>query len=157
MRRFLKYVLPLLVWLGVIFIDSTDLMSAQHTSRFIVPFLRWLNPNISLDTLVSIHFIIRKCAHVVEYAIFALLLLRSAICMTNAKWLTSILLVSVWTICLFVAATDELHQTFVRSRGASVRDIIIDSAGAILGLVTAAVFTRRRSIKFGNERHVVKL
>ena len=36
--RFVKYWLPPLLWLGVIFLGSTDLMSAEHTSRFIVPF-----------------------------------------------------------------------------------------------------------------------
>jgi hypothetical protein len=33
-------------------------MSAEHTSRFIVPFLHWLNPNISPETVTSIHFIV---------------------------------------------------------------------------------------------------
>jgi hypothetical protein len=76
--RFVKYWLPLLLWLGVIFLGSTDLMSAEHTSRFIVPFLRWLKPDISPETFASIHFIVRKCAHVGEYAVLALLLLRAA-------------------------------------------------------------------------------
>jgi VanZ family protein len=145
MRRFLKYWLPLLLWLGVIFIGSTDLMSAEHTSRFIVPFVRWLKPDISLETLASIHFIVRKGAHLSEYAVLALLLLRAAIYMTNLKWSMSILCVSVWVACVFVAATDEFHQTLVRSRRASVRDIMIDSAGAIVGLLIGAIFRMGRA------------
>src|SRR5205823_14527715 len=82
-KRLLKNWLPVFIWLAVIFLGSTDLMSAEHTSRFIVPFLRWLNPDISLETLASIHSIIRKCAHLGEYAVLALLLLRAAILMTN--------------------------------------------------------------------------
>lgn len=143
MLRFLRYWLPLLVWLGVIFLDSTDLMSAAHTSRFIVPFLRWLKPDISPETLASIHFIIRKCAHLSEYAILALLLLHASISMTNVKRSTWILYASVWVACFLVAATDEFHQTFVASRDASAMDVIIDGAGAILGLLIAAVFARR--------------
>jgi VanZ family protein len=135
MRRFLKYCLPLLVWLGVIFFGSTDLMSAEHTSRFIVPFLRWLKPDMSVETLASIHFVIRKCAHLSEYAILALLLIRAAICMTNLKRSAWMLYASVWGACFLVAATDEFHQTFVVSRGASIRDVMIDSAGAIVGLL----------------------
>ncbi|HYY35974.1 MAG TPA: VanZ family protein, partial [Candidatus Binatia bacterium] len=42
---------------------------------------------------------------------------------------------------------DEFHQAFVASRDALVTDIIIDSAGAILGLLIGAVFARRRFIK----------
>src|SRR5215467_13836028 len=37
MRSLLKYWLALLIWLGVIFVGSTDLMSAEQTSRFIAP------------------------------------------------------------------------------------------------------------------------
>src|SRR5438552_2325179 len=68
MRVFLKYWLPLLIWLGIIFVDSTDLMSAEHTSRFIVPILLWLKPGMAPETLRSIHFAIRKCAHLTERA-----------------------------------------------------------------------------------------
>jgi VanZ family protein len=151
-NRFIKYWLPLLFWLGLIFFDSTDLMSAEHTSRFIVPFLRWLKPDISPDTLASIHFIVRKCAHVGEYAVLGLLLLRGATLMTNSKWSIPILYLSVLAVCLLVAATDEFHQTFVASRGASVRDIMIDSGGAILGLLIGSIFRMSRSITLEKAR-----
>jgi VanZ family protein len=145
MRRFLNNWLPVLLWLGVIFLGSTDLMSAEHTSRFIVPFLRWLKPDISPESLASIHFIVRKGAHLSEYAVLTLLLLRAAVCMTNLQRSTLILCLSVWVACVFVAATDEFHQTFIRSRDASVRDIMIDSAGAILGLLIGAIFGMGRA------------
>jgi len=147
MRRFLKNWLPVMVWIGVIFLGSTDLMSAEHTSRFIVPFLRWLKPDISAETLASIHFIVRKCTHVGEYAILALLLLRAATLMQNSKRSIPILYVSVWGVCLFVAVTDEFHQTFVASRGAAATDVMIDSAGAIVGLLIGALFGMTRSIR----------
>ena len=147
MRRFLKNWLPVIVWVGVIFLGSTDLMSAEHTSRFIVPFLRWLKPDISAETLASIHFIVRKCTHVAEYAVLGLLLLRAATLMTNSRRSIPILYVSVLGVCLIVAVTDEFHQTFVASRGASVRDIMIDCSGAILGLVIASIIRMSRSIR----------
>ena len=148
-RRFLKNWLPVIVWVGVIFLGSTDLMSAEHTSRFIVPFLRWLKPDISAETLASIHFIVRKCTHVGEYAILALLLLRAATLITNSKRSISILYLSVLGVSLIVAATDEFHQTFVASRGASVQDIMIDSSGAVLGLVIASIIGMSRLIRLG--------
>jgi VanZ family protein len=147
MRRFLKNWLPVLVWVGVIFLGSTDLMSAQHTSRFIVPFLRWLKPDISAETLASIHFILRKCAHVAEYAVLGLLLLRAAT--VNYKRSIPIRYLSVLGLCLLVAATDEFHQTFVASRGASATDVMIDGVGSIVGLLIGAAFARRCSIKLG--------
>ena len=145
--KFLRYWLPLLVWLGVIFLGSTDLMSAEHTSRFIVPFLRWLKSDISIETLASIHFVIRKCAHLSEYAILALLLLRASICVINFKRSVPSLYVCVWVTCFLVAITDEFHQTFVVSRDASAADVVIDSIGAMLGLLVGAAFERRHSTK----------
>ena len=144
--------LPVLIWLGVIFVGSTDLMSAEHASRFIVPFLRWLKPDISPERLASIHVIVRKCAHVGEYAILALLLLRAAIFIPNRNLKRSVLVlcVSVWIACVFVAATDEFHQTFVASRGASVGDIIVDGSGAILGLLIGMMLVMSRSIMVQN-------
>jgi VanZ family protein len=147
MRRFLKNWLPVIVWVGVIFLGSTDPMSAEHTSRFIVPFLRWLKPDISAETLASIHFIVRKCTHVGEYAVLGLLLLRATTLMTNSKRSILILYVSVLGMCLIVAATDEFHQTFVASRGASIRDIMIDCSGAILGLTIASIIRMNRSTR----------
>jgi VanZ family protein len=129
MKRFLKYWLPLLIWLGVIFFGSTDLMSAEHTSRFIVPILRWLKPEISLETLALIQFVVRKCAHLTEYAILALLLFRAVVSAANLKsmWILS---VSVWITCMFVAAMDEFHQSFVASRTAAPHDVLIDVCGS---------------------------
>src|SRR4029450_13481188 len=109
-----------------------DLMPAEPPSRFIVTFLRWLKPDISPESLASIHFIVRKGMHLSEYAVLPLPFLRAAVCMTNLKRSTPIRCLSVWVACVFVAAMDEFHQTFVRSRSASVTDILIDSAGVIL-------------------------
>src|SRR5215216_4470060 len=77
MGRFFKYWLPLLIWLGVIFVGSTSVMSADHTSRYIVPFLLWLKPGMSPSAIWTILVVARKCAHVTEYAVLALLLWRA--------------------------------------------------------------------------------
>jgi VanZ family protein len=103
--------------------------------------------DISAETLASIHFILRKCAHVGEYAVLGLLLLRAATLMTNFKRSISIRYLSLLGVCLLVAATDEFHQTFVASRGASAMDVMIDSVGSIVGLLIGTAFERRRSIK----------
>jgi VanZ family protein len=141
-RSLVKYWAPILVWVLLIFLGSGDLMSAEHTSRFLVPFLRWLNPDISAATLAEIHFCVRKAAHVTEYAILALLFSRAAFRKTNVNWARSTLFVGVWMACTVVATCDEFRQSFVESRGASPWDVMIDSAGAILGLLLYARFSR---------------
>src|SRR3954468_12902784 len=74
---FLKFWLPVVVWMVFIFIGSTDLLSAEHTSRFIGPFLRWFAPNVSDVTIGSVQLVVRKCGHLTEYAILAALLYRA--------------------------------------------------------------------------------
>jgi VanZ family protein len=142
----LKYWLPLLVWLGVIFIGSTDLMSAQQTSRFLVPFLLWLKPNISAQTIMQIHFFVRKAGHVTEYAILAILLWRAVLYGTNVAAKMPILYGSVWLVCAIFAASDEFHQSFVPTRTAAWGDVMIDSGGAIFGLlIWSAIFGSRKA------------
>ena len=50
--------------------------------------------------------------------------------------------------CALFAASDEYHQTFVKSRTPSVRDVLLDVGGALLGLLIAASFARRHPKKF---------
>ena len=117
----------------IIFIASTDLMSAQHTSRFIGPFLRWLNPEISIETIRAVQFAIRKAAHVTEYAILGALLLRAL--RGDNPALAPFHALSAVVIASTYAALDEYHQSFVGSRTGSPVDVSIDAAGALLGVV----------------------
>jgi VanZ family protein len=140
MRPFFKYWLPLVTWVGVMFVGSTNLMSAEHTSHYIVPFLLWLRPGMSPKTIWTILVVVRKCAHVTEYAILALLLWRALrnVPVLHAK--PAILIGAVLLGCAAFAASDEFHQTFVKSRTPSVRDVFLDVAGAVAGLSIGASF-----------------
>lgn len=148
MKSFLKYWLPLLIWLGVIFVDSTSVMSAEHTSRYIVPSLLWLKPGLSPKAIWIILVITRKCAHVIEYTILALLLWRALRSLPVLQSRTLMVFGAVLLGCALFAATDEFHQTFVKSRTPSVRDVLLDVGGALIGLLIGAAFARRRSHKF---------
>jgi len=143
MRLFLKYWLPILIWLGVIFVGSTSVMSADHTSRYIVPFLLWLKPGMSPKAIWTILVITRKCAHVTEYAVLALLLWRALRNVRAVRPKTLMLFGGVLFGCALFAASDEFHQTFIKSRTASIRDVFLDIGGAILGLLIAASFACR--------------
>jgi VanZ family protein len=145
--RFVKYWMPAIVWMALIFIGSTDVLSAEHTSRFLLPFLRWLDPKISWATLNAIQTIIRKLGHVTEYAILAALMWRALRGGTVGKSKTSILFVIVWIACGAFAASDEFHQSFVPSRTASVRDVMIDICGALIGLSICVALATRKAVK----------
>src|SRR5690242_14468062 len=134
MKFFLKYWLPLLIWMTLIFIGSTDVLSAEHTSRFLVPFLHWLDPQISSAAINSIQIVIRKLGHLTEYAILATLIWRALRSAENWKRSTLILFAVSLIGCAVFAASDEFHQSFVPSRTSSVNDVMIDIFGAGIAL-----------------------
>jgi len=128
----------------LIFIGSTDVLSTEHTSRFLVPFLRWLNPHISLAAINSIQSAIRKLGHVIEYAILAALFWRALRDGVNLGTKMSIFFIAIWFVCGIFAVSDEFHQSFVASRTASPHDVLIDICGALIGIVLCLMFSRRR-------------
>jgi VanZ family protein len=140
MRSFLKYWLPVLLWMILIFVGSTDLMSAEHTSRFLVPFLRWLAPDLSGEAVATIQLLIRKCAHVAEYAILAAFLLRA---FSKSQERLSRATASAFIFAAIYAAFDEFHQSFVPSRTSSPYDVAIDTAGALAGLMVYRLMIRQ--------------
>ena len=103
--------LPVLVWAGVIFAFSS------------VPSL-----NSGLGTW---DYILRKCAHMTEYAIIAVLLVRATGSYRAA-----------FALAVAYAASDELHQTFVTGRHGSPWDWAIDAAG--VGIAGALVVWQAR-------------
>jgi VanZ family protein len=145
MRRLLMDWVPVIAWMCLIFAGSTDLMSAEHTSRFLVPFLRWLDPHVSFKTIALVQLIVRKVGHVTEYAILAALLWRAL----RHYW--SLVQRSFWksatialTVALIYATADEFHQSFVLSRTATVHDVVMDIVGALVGLTICWMFVRNR-------------
>lgn len=145
--HFVKYWMPAIVWMALIFIGSTDMLSAEHTSRFLAPFLRWLDPQITWATLNAVQTIIRKLGHVTEYAILAALLWRGVRGCAVWKSKMSILFAIVWIACAIFAASDEFHQSFVPSRTSSFHDVMIDVCGALVGLTICVALASRKIVK----------
>jgi VanZ family protein len=145
-RVFLKFWLPVLFWMAVIFTASADSHSSEHTSRFIEPILRWLFPNMSPDHIEDIHHLIRKCGHLTEYAVFALLVWRALHFTKNHlppwSWPK---VGGTLLIVFFYAASDEFHQSFVPTRTARVSDVFIDTAGGAIGLLALWFFNHCRN------------
>jgi len=136
--NWLRWWWPALLWAALVTSFSTDAFSAEHTSRIIIPLIRWLFPHAAPATLAFVHHLIRKAAHVSEYFILSLLLLRG-IRGTQGGWRVGWAVEAV-AVAAGWAALDELHQAFVPSRGPSMRDVLIDVTGALAAqLVYAAV------------------
>ena len=140
-----------LAWLAVaacialIWSLSADLFAASETSRFLRPFLLWLFPDLSAETLRDAHFLVRKAAHVTEYAVLATLAFR-------AWWLSfeaSLARIAALSLGLVftVAALDEARQSLSLARTGTPWDVLIDLAGGAIavGLLLVAQRSARTS------------
>lgn len=133
---FIKFWLPPLLWMSLIFIGSADGASVNRSSRIIEPLVRWLFPAMSPEGIGTCVLIARKCAHIAEYALFAILIWRARRQFTikdKRPW--SWREVKVALVIVFAyACTDEIHQCFVPGRQGAVMDVLLDTLGGALGL-----------------------
>ena len=128
-------------------------MSAEHTSRHIVPVLLWLKPGMSPQAIWMILVFARKSAHVIEYTVLALLLWRALRSVSIFRTKTLVAFGAALLASAIFATSDEFHQTFIQSRTPSVRDVFLDVAGALVGLLIGVSFARRNSKAFRATSH----
>ncbi len=91
------------------------------------------------------HYLIRKCGHVTEYFLLAVsIALPLYVYGLRGIWLMLV----AGAICVGFACLDEYHQLFVSGRGASKRDVAIDSIGIFAGIILTRMvgWTGRKTI-----------
>lgn len=129
--------IPALIWLGIIAIESTGLLSSENTGRFLYPLLHFL---FGVDPLrfALWHFLLRKSGHVVGYGILSVLLFRAwratIPVLKHSRWSMVWARVALFMTAL-VASLDELHQSFLPSRTGTIRDVLLDSAAGLAAQV----------------------
>ncbi|HEX9416952.1 MAG TPA: VanZ family protein [Gaiellaceae bacterium] len=106
-------------------------MSISRFFRMWGPVILWAGVIFGLSSIPALSSglgtwdeVLRKCAHVTEYAILGLLLVRAL-----GQEVLALLLGIAY------AASDELHQHFVAGRHGSPVDVAIDAAGLVIGIV----------------------
>ena len=109
----IKLWLPVFIWAGVIF--SFASMSINQSESF-----SWID------------FVIKKSAHVTEYAILYWLLFRAM--SQNNKDASRKVFIKVFVLTVLYALSDEWHQTFVPGREGTLRDVGFDTIGALISL-----------------------
>jgi len=147
---FIRAWLPAFFWLCVIAFESTDLLSAAHTSRILFPFFHHFF-GMTLEQFAPINFALRKTGHVFGYGFLSLLLYRgwryTIPLAENPGW------AMVWSrVALlstaFVATLDEWHQSFLPSRTGTFHDVVLDTAAGVAAQLGLYLFlTRRRTLK----------
>jgi L-lactate permease len=112
---------PLLVMAAIFFLSSQE-SSGDH------------------GTLVVL---LRKVAHVTEYAVLALCWIRALAGFGVGAGLRGAVLGGVG-LTLAYATTDEFHQTFVAGRHGTPVDVLIDSIGITIAALVVLRWHRRR-------------
>jgi VanZ family protein len=129
-----------IAWLALILALSSDLFSASETAGLLRPFLRWLLPDWSAASLASLHFAIRKAAHVSVYGVLSWLTFRALRLSQDAPLLRHAGLTLL--LVLIVGSSDELHQSRSRARTGAVGDVIFDLTGGLAALGLAIAWNR---------------
>jgi VanZ family protein len=147
------------LWTALIFGLSTDSFSADQTSGIIGPLLDFFFPGLDAGTRALVHFLVRKLAHFVEYAVLGILSWRAlrmgepwSALRTGAPRSELRSAALAVAFLLAVAALDETGQATRASRTGSPRDVALDTAGGITGVCLAlgvrALGRRRAALSF---------
>jgi VanZ family protein len=139
----LKYWIPAIVMAILISVFSTHYFSSEQTGRVIYPILKWFFPSASHRMLHLMHVGIRKLAHIIEFGVFSITVFQG-VRGPRSGWKLNW---AVWTLLIAIAyaALDEWHQSFVPLREPRVRDVFIDSFGALLAQVVVWTYAQIHS------------
>lgn len=119
----------------VLFIFINSMQPAEVSQEMSGGFLDMLYPFISkVFPFISenfLSFVIRKCAHLTEFAVLSVFVMLTLFEMGKAPHRAAIY--SMFA-ALLTACVDEQIQFFVPGRSCEVRDVLVDFAGAVIGI-----------------------
>lgn len=140
-------IIAIAVWMLVIFNFSTDTgIESSHLSgkvtdifNYIIELLtgRNIKLTVSPTNYAFIELCIRKLAHMTIYFVLSVTIMLFLFTFSKMKmWFR---MVCSLAFCFGYACLDEFHQSFVAGRGPSFKDTLIDTSGAIIGILFSIV------------------
>jgi len=141
--KILRISIPLtltVLWIAFIWSNSlkTGVESGEDSGR-VFTIISKTTESLGLGTPISEHFI-RKAAHFTEFAILGALFCADLVCLRAVRFTQNmyvsapLLFCSVPASALF-AALDEFLQNFSDGRGPSIKDVLIDTSGALCATI----------------------
>ena len=136
MKKIISFIV-LILWMIVIFsFSSADANKSTGTSDKVITTMIEIKdkitnnetPNNEKEIIIkNSSFYIRKIAHITEYLILGFLMfnLLKQYSVTNIYYAIG--------LSILYSCTDEFHQLFISGRSGSIRDILIDSIGILIG------------------------
>ena len=150
----------LLFWMALLFFFSSQDASSSSavsgtTIRTVVtafsPSYRKMTPPKQNEMILMYQHLARKSAHAFLYLVLGILC-AAALSRHIARPLLHVTCAEV--ICVLYACSDEFHQRFSSGRGPQITDVLLDSAGAICGILLLFFFLRLR--RFQKDRRAKK-
>lgn len=133
--------IPVILCMGIIFYFSSqnstqsDNVSQNFTeeiSRIVFKNFEFFSPGFQNTIIFELNMFIRKAAH-----FFVFFLMSAFIYAELTVWMKKYLLNGLITtlFCTIYAILDEFHQSFTPGRTPLLKDVFIDTAGAVLGVI----------------------
>lgn len=146
MKRFLRVLFPILTFLVIAFILSNSFSDSLHAEAKRDAVVRVVTGSSSFSKQAL--KVVAKLFHTMEFAGFSFCLTASVLLLGDQKKCS---FERVLLCGIFLAVTDELIQTISSGRGSRVTDVVVDTAGIIIGyeLATIAgkIFSKRNENK----------
>lgn len=136
MKKIISFIV-LILWMIVIFsFSSADANKSTGTSDKVITTMIEIKDKITNNEtsnnekeiiVKNSSFYIRKIAHITEYLILGFLMfnLLKQYSVTNIYYAIG--------LSILYSCTDEFHQLFISGRSGSIRDVLIDSIGILIG------------------------
>ena len=124
-----------LAWAVQIFWLSTGTFSSHNSGTLVAYLAAVFNVYPSPSAVQTLNVIMRKSAHLAEYAVLSILLYVSCQRRMALRWRRVSACWCMVATALY-ALSDEYHQSFVPGRGASFLDCGLDTMGGALGILS---------------------
>lgn len=125
--------LTIVSYIESLYLNSNGIRNNTNLSdreAFSIPEKSNMQANEQSALTKRLNVIVRKSGHLIEYLILAIIV-SSIIIKVSEKSISGI--IHVLFTCLMVAVLDEFYQSFV-GRTSTVRDVLIDFCGGLLGM-----------------------
>lgn len=142
-------ILAIIIILWMAFIFSMSAKNATQSSDISGGFtynvlnaffanFRGFDKSIQDNIVEDLQFVVRKGAHFSAYAVLGGLCFVECSCFK--KFNSKNKFTAAFLIAVLYAVSDEIHQYFVPGRACEFRDVVIDSCGALFGIIVVVVF-----------------
>lgn len=132
MKKAIAWVLIILWMLVIFFLSHQPAVKSNRLSKditkIIIETVEKIDPSIEMDK-GKLNHAVRKNAHFFVYLVLGFLIANGLKHRRNKAYIIALI------ICILYAVSDEIHQLYIPGRGLQLKDIIIDSGGAVVGII----------------------